>query len=199
MDDVRIVGVEPAFRWDPAPLAWSTGERSLAAEAGAATDLFVDPGTGAETLTAPRLLGGVEGDFMLSARVTVELRSTFDAGVLLLWAGGRSWAKLCLELSPQGEPTVVSVVTRGLSDDCNSFAVDGNTVSLRIAGLGTAFALHASTDGEEWRLIRHFALEPDDAVRVGFLVQSPLGEGCSARFEEIAFAPGRLADIRSGE
>jgi hypothetical protein len=42
VDDVRIVGVEPAFRWDPVPLSWSTGERSLAAEAGAATDLLAD-------------------------------------------------------------------------------------------------------------------------------------------------------------
>ena len=58
-----------------------------------------------------------------------------------------SWAKLCFEYSPQREPMVVSVVTRGLSDDCNSFVVDGATVWLRIARVGSAFAFHASTDG----------------------------------------------------
>jgi uncharacterized protein len=199
VEEVRIAGVEPAFRWDPPPRSWSAGERSLAAESRGETDLFVDPGTGEETSNAPRLLGAVDGDFLLGARVTAVLRSTFDAGVLMLWAGARAWAKLCLELSPQGEPTVVSVVTRGLSDDCNSFAVGGDSVHLRIARLGPAFALHASTDGAEWRLIRHFALEPADGVRAGFLVQSPLGKGCSARFEQIAFAPGRLRDLRSGE
>lgn len=184
--------------WDPEPLEWSTDDGSLAVTTGPATDLFVDPGDGRETLNAPRLLGRVEGDFTLSARVSVAFRSTFDAGVLLLWASARSWAKLCFELSPEGEPMVVSVVTRGVSDDCNSFVVDGGDVRLRIARLGSAFAFHASTDGAVWRLVRHFALEPDAEPLAGFLAQSPLGAGCSVRFEEISFAPDRLADLRSG-
>ena len=184
--------------WDPVPVDWSAGEGSLAVETGPATDLFVDPGDGSETLNAPRLLGRVEGDFTLSARVSVRFRSTFDAGVLLLWASARSWAKLCFELSPQGEPMVVSVVTRGVSDDCNSFVVGQGDVRLRIARLGSAFAFHASTDGAVWRLVRHFALEPHREPLVGFLAQSPLGTGCSVRFEEISYSPERLADLRSG-
>ena len=162
------------------------------------TDVFVDPGDGTEVLTAPRLLGRVEGDYSLSARVTVAFRSDYDAGVLLLWAHERSWAKLCFEFSPQGEPMVVSVVTRGVSDDCNSFAVDGNVVGLRVSRLGRAFAFHASIEAETWRLVRYFALEPGADPGVGFLAQSPRGDGCSVRFEEISFRPGRLADISSG-
>jgi hypothetical protein len=46
--------------------------------------------------------------------------------------------------------------------------------------------------------VRHFALEQGDDPRVGFLAQSPRGDGCSVRFDEIAFSPGRLGDIRSG-
>jgi uncharacterized protein len=184
--------------WDPVPVEWSADERSLAVETGAVTDLFVDPGDERETLNAPRLLGRVEGDFTLLARVSVAFRSTFDAGVLLLWASARSWAKLCFELSPQGEPMVVSVVTRGVSDDCNSFVVDEGDVRLRIARLGSAFAFHASTDGAVWRLVRHFALEPEAEPLVGFLAQSPLGTGCSVRFAEISYTPERLADLRSG-
>jgi uncharacterized protein len=184
--------------WDPARAEWSAGEGSLAVEAGPGTDLFVDPGDGRETLNAPRALGRVDGDFTLSARVSVAFRSTFDAGVLLLWASARSWAKLCFELSQQGESMVVSVVTRGVSDDCNSFVVDEGDVRLRIARLGSAFAFHASTDGASWRLVRHFALEPEAEMLVGFLAQSPLGTGCSVRFDEISFAPDRLADLRSG-
>jgi regulation of enolase protein 1 (concanavalin A-like superfamily) len=93
---------------------------------------------------------------------------------------------------------VVSVVTRGVSDDCNSFVVDGDVVRLRVARLGQAFAFHASTDARTWRLVRYFALEQGAEPRVGFLAQSPRGDGCSVRFEEIAFRPGRLGDIRSG-
>jgi uncharacterized protein len=93
---------------------------------------------------------------------------------------------------------VVSVVTRGVSDDCNSFVVDGNVVGLRVARIGQAFAFHASTDAQTWRLVRYFALEPGTDPRMGFLAQSPRGDGCAVRFEEISFRPGRLGDIRSG-
>ena len=198
MERVELAGFQAPLEWDPAPVAWSAAEGALAVQAGPKTDVFVDPGDGAETVSGPRLLGSVDGDYSLSARVTVAFQSDYDAGVLLLWAHARLWAKLCFELSPQREPTVVSVVTRGVSDDCNSFVVDGNVVRLRVARLGQAFAFHASTDAQTWRLVRYFALEQGIDARVGFLAQSPLGGGCSVRFAEIAFRPGRLADIRSG-
>jgi regulation of enolase protein 1 (concanavalin A-like superfamily) len=198
LERVELAGFPSPLQWDAPPVAWNAAEGALAVEAGSQTDVFVDPGDGTETLNAPRLLGRVEGDYSLSARVTVEFRSDYDAGVLLLWVHERLWAKLCFELSPQGEPMVVSVVTRGVSDDCNSFVVDGDAVGLRVARLGQAFAFHVSTDGRTWRLVRYFALEPGADPRVGFLAQSPRGDGCSVRFEEISFRPGRLDDIRSG-
>jgi regulation of enolase protein 1 (concanavalin A-like superfamily) len=72
-------------------------------------------------------------------------------------------------------------------------------VWLRIARIGLAFAFHASTDGLEWQLVRHFAFDTPDAVSVGFLVQSPTGEGCTARFDDLRYLAARLADIRNGE
>ena len=197
MQGVELAGFASPLAWEVEPVEWSAEDDALAVEAGAKTDLFLDPGGGSEKLDAPRLLGEVEGDYTLSARVTADFQSDFDAGVLALWSHERSWAKLCFEVSPQREPMVVSVVTRGVSDDCNSFVVDGDEVRLRVARLGPAFAFHASTDGETWRLVRHFALG-EDAPRVGFLAQSPRGRGCSVRFNGIALAPGRLADLRSG-
>ena len=137
----------------------------------------------------------------MSARVTVDFASTYDAGVLLVYAADRRWAKLCFELSPQGRPTAVTVVTRESSDDCNSFEVTGNTLWLRIARSGRAWAFHASTDGQWWRLLRYFALGDDDTsepVRVGFLAQSPTGQGCTAMFESIALRPGAPSDLRDG-
>lgn len=93
---------------------------------------------------------------------------------------------------------VVSVVTRGVSDDCNSFVVDGNAVWLRVARMGAAYAFHASTDGRNWRFVRHFVLDPNGEPSLGFAAQSPTGDGCAVRFERIAFEPARLADLRSG-
>jgi regulation of enolase protein 1 (concanavalin A-like superfamily) len=120
------------------------------------------------------------GDFTLAAQVSVEFASMYDAGVLLLHAAERDWAKLCFEYSPQLRPTAVTVVTRGTSDDCNSFEVDGSTLWLRITRSGTAWAFHASTDGTWWRLLRYFTLGLE-LVRVGFLAQSPPGRGARPR------------------
>jgi regulation of enolase protein 1 (concanavalin A-like superfamily) len=178
---------------------WQVGERSLELSAGPATDLFTDPAGGDALANAPGLVGVAHGDFLLSARVRVEFAATFDAGVLLVHRDERNWAKLCFELSPQGEPTVVSVVTRGVSDDCNSFALEGAAVWLRIARLGNCFAFHASSGDGFWKLVRYFALEGDGEPSLGFLAQSPTGEGCRVRFDEIAFEERRLDDLRSGE
>lgn len=137
------------------------------------------------------------GDYLLSAHVEAELAGTFDAGALVLWADERTWGKLALERSPAGAATIVSVVTRGVSDDCNSWTLDEPAAWLRIARIGDAYAFHASRDGRRWDLVRHFRLEAPD-VQVGFEVQSPLGEGCTARFSEIAFEQRTLADLRDG-
>jgi regulation of enolase protein 1 (concanavalin A-like superfamily) len=142
------------------------------------------------------LLGSVDGDYQLRARVTVAFASAFDAGVLMLHVDNRTWAKLCFEWSPDGEPMVVSVVTDGVSDDANAFVVDGDDVWLRVSRLGRAIAFHASRDGAKWTLIRHFALRGEP--RLGFEAQSPTGGGCTARFEQIQLSPTRLADLRDG-
>jgi uncharacterized protein len=185
---------------DDALVRWHIGDRGpLSIAAPARTDLFVDPGSGAVVLSAPRLLARPPaGDFQLSARVTAGLAATFDAGVLLVYAHDGAWAKLCLERSPRGEAMVVSVVTRGVSDDAGAFAVDGPQAWLRVSRLGPAFAFHASTDGIDWRFVRHFALEPGGDVEVGFLAQSPTGSGCTAVFDSIVFRPERLPDLHSG-
>jgi len=198
-----IVGVELSplpfsSRWIGTPVAASAGAESLTIVAGPRCDWFVHPGTGEAKLDAPALVGRTGGDFLLSARVEVGFASRFDAGVLALWRDERTWAKLCFEYSPDGEAMVVSVVTRSTSDDCNSAVVAGDSVWLRISRIGREFAFHASSDGTAWRLVRHFALTPDDDVEVGFAAQSPFGDGCTASFSEIRFRAATLEDLRSG-
>jgi uncharacterized protein len=166
--------------------------------ADARTDWFIHPGTGETRLNAPALLAPVSGDFVFSAHVEVAFAATFDAGVLVLRHDDRTWAKVCFEYSPDDEPMVVSVVTRDVSDDCNSFVVDGNAVWLRAARLGRALAFHASIDGARWQLVRHFRLADELALEAGFLVQSPTGDGCTATFTSIRFEEATLGDLRDG-
>ena len=165
--------------------------------AGARTDLFVSPAGSPPLLNAEALVVDTDGDFTLAATVRAELRSTFDAGALLLWRDEATWAKLAVELSPEGRPTVVSVVTRGTSDDCNSVALPEAAARLRVARLGAACAFHLWS-GERWELIRHFTLGPGP-LAAGLLAQSPTGDGCAAAFSDVELAARTLGDVRSGE
>jgi hypothetical protein len=189
------------------PGVWRCDEPAggVIATAPAHTDFYVNPGgedsADAETLlNAPTLIGAPpDGDFQFSARVAVGFRAQYDAGVLLVWVDERNWAKFCFEFSPAQEPMVVSVVTRGVSDDANAFVVPDSSVWLRISRIGRAYAFHASTDGKLWRLIRVFSLGdglPDH--KVGFEAQSPTGDGCTVTFAEIRFTQQRLDDLRDG-
>jgi hypothetical protein len=198
-DDVRIPALPMPLRWLRAPRDWRTSGSGLTIEAGGATDWFADPADPSESLTsAPALLARVGGDFLLSARVSVAFAAVFDAGALMLHGADRRWAKLCLEYSPQEEPTIVSVVTSGSSDDANAFVVAGNEAWLRVARIGDAFAFHASRDGARWHLVRYFRLGRGDEPQVGFEAQSPLGDGCVVTFDEIRFEERRLTDLRGG-
>ncbi len=192
--------LEPAGS-PPAHCRVRHGVPSLTAAAN--TDLFIDPaGTDLEHLPDAGRFTGLPpvGDFTLAAQVSVKFGHMYDAGVLLLHARERHWAKLCLEYSPQLLPTAVTVVTRGLSDDSNSFEVDGDTLWLRITRTGGAWAFHASADGAWWRLLRYFAFsgDPAELVRVGFMAQSPAGQGCSATFDHITFRAGAPGNLRDG-
>src|SRR5262249_12445232 len=88
MADVELSAVPTPLSWAGTSVAGSSDDvAALRIEAGPGTDLFVDPAGAEPSLNAPRLLTSLpDGDFQLSARVTVPFASGFDAGVLLLWA-----------------------------------------------------------------------------------------------------------------
>ncbi|MGW4944989.1 DUF1349 domain-containing protein [Actinoplanes sp. NPDC004185] len=181
---------------------------AVVADAPAHTDLYINPGgadaadaADAETLLNAATLLGLPpgGDFQLSARISVDFRAQYDAGVLLLWADERHWGKFCFELSPSSAPMVVSVVTRDVSDDANAFTVDGHVIWLRVSRVDRAYAYHASLDGKTWQLIRVFHLGDDLAGhRIGFEAQSPTGDGCTVTFDQVRFISDRLAELRDG-
>lgn len=195
------VPLTPSEDW-----GWDVSDQALTVSAKPRSDLFVDPsgdgGTAAESMmnAVSLTMPAPSADFTLSARVAVDFGATFDAGVLLVWIDERRWAKLCFEASPSGTPMVVSVVTRDVSDDANSFDVPTGDVSLRVSRVGRVYAFHASVDARTWSMVRAFALPAgdDDRVTVGFEAQSPMGEGCRVRFSDIAFEERTLADLRDG-
>jgi regulation of enolase protein 1 (concanavalin A-like superfamily) len=196
---VNIPGLEQSFEWVGMPIEVEVGDRFIVMSAPPQTDWFTDPETTQVIASASALVCRPKTEFMLAAQVEVSFASAFDAGALVLWSSTQSWAKLCFEYSPQGEPMIVSVVTRGESDDSNAVVIESSNVWLRVSGLGDAHAFHYSTDGEQWHFVRYFRLDTYGSVDVGFEAQSPLGAGCVARFSKISYMAERLAGLRSGE
>ena len=174
------------------------GAAAIAFAAGPRTDLFRDPAGGEPKTDAPVLLARPNGDFQLRARVSAPLAATFDAAGLVVWASPTEWGKLELEYSPQQEAMIVSVVTRGLSDDANAFTVEEAVAWLRIARRGETIAFHASVDGVWWSLIRFFTFPGAGDAAAGFNVQSPTGEGLQGRFDEIEWTAAPLGELRNG-
>lgn len=201
MTTFTLPGIPGELHWKNTPLDWKVeADGSLSILAGETTDWFVDPAGGYDKGTAPvALFAPPDDSFLLAAKVRVDFASMFDAGVLHIRAAEDRWAKLCFEYSPQSHPMMVSVVTRGVSDDCNSVVIDGQEIYIRIAKTPQTIAFHYSQDGRYWHMVRYFTLGKADALQVGFSSQSPSGTRCRATFSEIVYRSGVLADNRSGE
>lgn len=190
----------PPLSWSNAPgQAEQTAEGAVVVTAAAGSDWTNDAFGGPQQHAATALGFTPTEDFALSARVRVTSpRSTFDAGVLAIWGDRDHWAKLCFEFSPQGQPMVVSVVTNGYSDDCNSTLVSDGHVFLRVVRSGAGWAFHSSRDGVHWDFVRVFRLDYDGPVNVGFLAQAPMGDTCVATFDAIVYSTEVPGDFRDG-
>jgi hypothetical protein len=191
-----IPGIPGTLSWQNKPLSWNLDSKNvLTISSDAKTDWFVDPFDGTVAKTAPILLFTPGSDYVFSSRVTVNFATKWDAGALMLWADDHHWAKLSFELSPEGKPTLVTVVTRGLSDDCNSLPLPGDSVHLRVAKSSNTYVFYFSADGESWQILRTFSLDTELPARVGFESQSPAGAGVVAKFSAISYDPHRIGNI----
>jgi uncharacterized protein len=192
-----IPGLPGTLSWQNAPASWhfENDSKVLTISAAAKTDWFVDPFDGTVSKNAPILLFNPNADYVVSAKVTVNFATKWDAGALMLWGDEHHWAKLSFELSPDSVPTLVTVVTRGLSDDCNSKELKSDSVYLRIAKSGKTYVLYFSVDGREWPILRTFSLDTELPVRAGFEAQSPAGSGAVAKFSQISYDPHRIGNI----
>lgn len=192
----------PSIPTLPGKLEWLNAPRSsrmdgkvFVISSGAKTDWFVDPFDGTVSKNAPILLFTPGSDYVLTARVTVKFATKWDAGALMLWGDDHHWAKLSFELSPDRQPTLVTVVTRGLSDDCNSARMQRDSVYLRIARSDKTYVFYSSVDASHWEILRTFSLDTDLPIRAGFESQSPAGEGAIASFSSITYTPRRIENI----
>ena len=186
-----------ALAWLNEPPTWSFDAEGLTIVPAAETDFF-RPYQGDPKDNAALLYTRVTGDFTAMTHVRAHLVGFGDAAVLTVRAHATQWAKLCLERSPIGDVSAVSVVTHPWSDDANNELVPTPECFLRITRRGDVFGMHYSLDGATWRFVRTFGMAMPETVMVGVHAQAPFVGGCRATFTRLDLVPEPVADFRSG-
>lgn len=186
-DSLSVVNSPIAVRVEP--------EGRLFIESPGKTNLFNSPIGSYSVQTAPMVLFSPSGDFVLKARVEGQLKNIYDVAALVIYQDDTTWAKLCYENSVTKKPTIVSVVTRGVSDDCNSQTLSTDHIYLAIIRKGTGFAFHSSVDGQTWSMVRCFNLSLTGKIRIGFAVHAYRDEPFAATFSEITYTDKIPANI----
>ncbi len=184
--------------WSCEPPEWRFGDEGLFIVPEKGTDFF-RPYKGPAKDNACLLYVSVTGDFTAVTRAKAELVAFGDAAALTVRYGEAQWAKLCLERSPIGDISVVSVVTNPYSDDANNELLSEPECYLRITRKGDVFGMHFSLDGKMWRFVRTFGMALPDTVKVGIHAQAPFEGGCQVWFAGLALRPEPVKDFRSGE
>ena len=184
--------------WLNEPPQWHLDENGLSVTPSPHTDFF-RPSDGSPSDNAGLLYAEATGDFTIATHVSAHLVGFGDAGAVMVRAGPTKWAKLCVERSPLGEVSIVTVVTDPWSDDANGELLGGAERYLRLTRKGNVLGMHHSSDGKVWRFVRTCALDLPATVNVGVLAQAPFGEGCRATFRFLDLRPGAVRDFRSGE
>lgn len=198
-DSLIISEIPHVLKWANKPEKFSYVKGILKIKAGPKTDMFRDPNVTYNTDNAPKLLFEPDSNFILSACIQHNFTNKWDGGAIVLFEDSLNWIKFCFEKDYTGAKRVVSVVTKDISDDCNSAAITGNKVYYKMAKADNVITLYYSTDGVKWLLIRHLQFNNKKPLKIGFLAQSPTGNSCEVVFSNIRYLAKRIKDPYAGE
>lgn len=148
---------------------------------------------------APFYYTEIDGDFVMRAKVSHDFNDVYDSASLMIMKDLTCWAKACYEHTDFNTHAVVSVVTNGVSDDCNGCNLEGNSAWLQICRVGKDFAFHYSIDGENFYMMRQFHLPVDSTIKVGLLAQAPRGNGGKRIYEHLSIVKETVKNIRAGK
>ncbi len=199
MDDLSIASIPHKLFWENTPVSFSVHDNVIVIKAGKETDMFRDPNVAYNTDNAPKLLFEADDNFILTASIEHAFTNKWDGGAIVIKQDSLNWIKFCFEKDYTGAKRVVSVVTKGISDDCNSVEMKSNIVFYKVAKADNVITLYCSTDGVKWYLIRHLQFDAHKGFKVGFLAQSPTGEYNEVKFSNISYQIKKIKDPYLGE
>ena len=199
IDSIRINSIPYGMFWQNKAEKFSSNNNELIMVAGEKTDMFRDPNVTYNTDNAPQLLFRPDNDFILIASIEHSFSSKWDGGAIVLKQDSLNWIKFCFEKDYTGAKRVVSVVTKNISDDCNSVEIKTSKVYYKLAKADNVITLYYSLEGKKWFLIRHLQFDTDKNLTLGFLAQSPTGKKCEVKFSNISYRAKKIKDPYLGE
>lgn len=198
-DSIKVDGIAKWMKWENKPKNFSFNKSNITIFSGEKTDMFRDPNVKYNTDNAPKLLFDADSNFIFQASVEHAFLNKWDGGALVLKADSLNWVKCCFEKDYTGARRIVTVVTKDISDDCNSVEIKGNKVYFKIAKADNVITIYYSENGLKWFLIRHFTFDTVKNIKVGFLSQSPTGKNCKVKFGNIHYSVKKINDPYVGE
>jgi regulation of enolase protein 1 (concanavalin A-like superfamily) len=197
--DLKISSIPHQLYWNNDPKSFSIKGDVLTIIAGEKTDMFRDPNVTYNTDNAPKLMFRPDENFVLTSAIEHSFSNKWDGGAIVFRADSLNWVKFCFEKDYTGARRVVSVVTKDISDDCNSVEIPANKVHYKIAKADNVITLYYSNNGSKWFLVRHFQFNAKGPYELGFLSQSPTGKSCSVMFSNIRYSNKKIKDPYVGE
>ena len=189
-----------AMLWLNEPPDFKLVNNELTIIAPKGSDYFINPEDMTATSSAPFLYKEIAGDFVAIARVSPDLSSKWNAAGLFLMMDDTNWIKLVFESSDATGPSIVTVTTRGISDDANGVRLaENSTVWLKMIRKGNIYAMHWSEDGKNYKMARLSSMPPTEKVKIGLEAQSPVGEKAAHTFHHFSIDSKTVKDLRKGE
>jgi uncharacterized protein len=198
-ESIKINAIPYTMAWENVPLKYAVKSGTIQVVAGPKTDMFRDPNVTYNTDNAPKLLFKADENFVLTAAIEHAFINMWDGGAIVLKQDSLNWIKFCFEKDYTGAKRVVSVVTKDISDDCNSVEIKSNKVFYKVAKADNVITLYYSTDNKKWFLIRHLQFNSTKDLHIGFLAQSPTGSKCEVTFSDITYQAKKIKDPYLGE
>ena len=187
------------FSWMNRPTVFNVNNGIVYVTSEPKTDFFNDPESGKVTATAPLLYKDIEGDFVATALVKPDFSDTWNAAALMVHIDESNWIKFAFERSDATGKSIVSVVTKGVSDDANGAVLaESDSVWLRIIRKGDVYSMLWSEDGSHYTMARLTKMPASPSVKVGVEVQSPLENSAQHEIHLFNIEHRTVDNLRTG-
>ena len=188
------------FEWMNKPDAFTLEEGTLTVKAAKGTDFFNNPEDKSVTATAPLLFRELDGDFVAQALVQPDFSGLWNAVSMMVYLDEMNWIKFAFENSDATGPSIVTVVTKEVSDDANGVILkETEKVWLKLVRKGNIYSMLWSADGKVYKMARLTTMPAAESVKVGIETQSPVDDAVMHTIHYFGMEEVTVEDLRKGE